>query len=253
MTRKRPLEILVRVADGRVARYPRCSMQDENSRLQDEIVHLRHQLANGGGSAPGASQQQQASGAPVPNRPTLPPISSASRPGSSAPPPHSLFGDHGPPPPPPPPAAPGSNPYATAADSLHASKRSRTDDTKPTIPSVSSVSKYPGPPGSNAGGSRPSSVGPNANQQPPRHQQPSPMPQNGGALSAPARRETASPAVNVGDKAGAASGDQQGELFDPETVTRDLKKEGSDWMTMFNPNVKRVLDVGLVHTLVHDS
>lgn len=79
------------------------------------------------------------------------------------------------------------------------------------------------------------------------------MPQNGGALSAPARRETASPAVNVGDKAGAASGDQQGELFDPETVTRDLKKEGSDWMTMFNPNVKRVLDVGLVHTLVHDS
>lgn len=24
-------------------------------------------------------------------------------------------------------------------------------------------------------------------------------------------------------------------------------------MTMFNPNVKRVLDVGLVHTLVHDS
>lgn len=43
------------------------------------------------------------------------------------------------------------------------------------------------------------------------------------------------------------------EQFDPESVTRDLKKEGSDWMTMFNPNVKRVLDVGLVHTLVHDS
>lgn len=43
------------------------------------------------------------------------------------------------------------------------------------------------------------------------------------------------------------------EPFDPESVTRDLKKEGSDWITMFNPNVKRVLDVGLVHTLVHDS
>lgn len=43
------------------------------------------------------------------------------------------------------------------------------------------------------------------------------------------------------------------EQFDPETVAKDLKKEGSDWMTMFNPNVKRVLDVGLVHTLVHDS
>lgn len=47
--------------------------------------------------------------------------------------------------------------------------------------------------------------------------------------------------------------EKQNEAFDPETVTRDLKKEGSDWMTMFNPNVKRVLDVGLVHTLVHDS
>lgn len=44
-----------------------------------------------------------------------------------------------------------------------------------------------------------------------------------------------------------------GDAFDPESVAKDLKKEGSDWMTMFNPNVKRVLDVGLVHTLVHDS
>lgn len=42
--------------------------------------------------------------------------------------------------------------------------------------------------------------------------------------------------------------------FDPATsVSSDLRKEGSDWLTMFNPNVKRQLDVGLVHTLVHDS
>lgn len=52
------------------------------------------------------------------------------------------------------------------------------------------------------------------------------------------------------DTPNAAGGERE---FDPETVARDLKKEGSDWITMFNPNVKRVLDVGLVHTLVHDS
>lgn len=38
----------------------------------------------------------------------------------------------------------------------------------------------------------------------------------------------------------------------PMTVP-GIKKEGSDWITMFNPSIKRVLDVGLVHTLLHDS
>ena len=37
------------------------------------------------------------------------------------------------------------------------------------------------------------------------------------------------------------------------SAPNSLKKEGSDWMSIFNPNVKRVLDVGLVHTLMHDS
>lgn len=41
--------------------------------------------------------------------------------------------------------------------------------------------------------------------------------------------------------------------IDPETLPSNMKKEGPDWLTMFNPNVKKVLDVGLVHTLVHDS
>jgi WD40 repeat protein len=31
-----------------------------------------------------------------------------------------------------------------------------------------------------------------------------------------------------------------------------MKKEGSDWFAIFNPNVKRVLDVSLVHTLMHE-
>jgi hypothetical protein len=36
-------------------------------------------------------------------------------------------------------------------------------------------------------------------------------------------------------------------------LPRELKKEGSDWVALFNPKVKKVLDVDLVHTLVHDS
>jgi hypothetical protein len=41
----------------------------------------------------------------------------------------------------------------------------------------------------------------------------------------------------------------------PETPTevKEVKKEGgADWMTLYNPKVKRTLDVELVHTLIHD-
>ncbi|CAO1629327.1 unnamed protein product [Parajaminaea phylloscopi] len=38
-----------------------------------------------------------------------------------------------------------------------------------------------------------------------------------------------------------------------DDVPKDLKKEGSDWHAVFNPNVKRTLDVNLVHTLMHES
>ena len=40
--------------------------------------------------------------------------------------------------------------------------------------------------------------------------------------------------------------------MDPETVPREMKKEGTDWVTMYNPKVRRTLDVELVHTLQHD-
>jgi len=40
--------------------------------------------------------------------------------------------------------------------------------------------------------------------------------------------------------------------LDPDEVPKDLKKEGSDWLAIFNPKVKRVLDVNLVHTLMHE-
>lgn len=40
--------------------------------------------------------------------------------------------------------------------------------------------------------------------------------------------------------------------MDPDDIPKELKKEGSDWMAIFNPKVKRVLDVNLVHTLMHE-
>lgn len=41
--------------------------------------------------------------------------------------------------------------------------------------------------------------------------------------------------------------------LDIHSVPREMKKEGSDWFAIFNPNVPRTLDVNLVHTLDHDS
>ena len=38
----------------------------------------------------------------------------------------------------------------------------------------------------------------------------------------------------------------------PDTLPKENKKEGSDWVTMYNPKVKKTLDVELVHTLMHD-
>ncbi|KAK4048016.1 general transcription repressor [Microbotryomycetes sp. JL201] len=209
------------------------ALQEENSRLQDEVVRLRQQVDagrplaghNGAPSTPGASSSHP--------RPTLPPISSATgqRPTSSHAIPsighglaHLYGGEH-------------------ARDSDGPSKRSRADEDE----RHAAVSK------AGHAGSRPSSTGPGS--------RPSPMPTNGAlpSLSTPARESAASPASGAEARSAAAAAaaantdEKMGEAFDPETVTRDLKKEGSDWMTMFNPNVKRVLDVGLVHTLVHES
>ena len=40
--------------------------------------------------------------------------------------------------------------------------------------------------------------------------------------------------------------------LDPLSVPPELKKEGSDWFAIFNPKIKRALDVNLVHTLHHE-
>ncbi|KAL4737248.1 WD40-repeat-containing domain protein [Aspergillus similis] len=41
--------------------------------------------------------------------------------------------------------------------------------------------------------------------------------------------------------------------WNPEDLPPSQKKEGVDWYAVFNPEVQRVLDVELVHHLVHDS
>ena len=35
-------------------------------------------------------------------------------------------------------------------------------------------------------------------------------------------------------------------------IPPEFKKEGNDWSVIFNPKVKRVLDVNSVHTLMHE-
>lgn len=41
--------------------------------------------------------------------------------------------------------------------------------------------------------------------------------------------------------------------LDPDQVRPDQKREGQDWFAIFNSNVRRVLDVDLVHTISHES
>ena len=41
--------------------------------------------------------------------------------------------------------------------------------------------------------------------------------------------------------------------LDPDQMRPDQKREGTDWFAVFNPNVRRSLDVELVHNLVHES
>ena len=42
------------------------------------------------------------------------------------------------------------------------------------------------------------------------------------------------------------------EDLDIHTIPPEYKREGSDWYALFNPKVKRVLDVQLVHNLMHE-
>ncbi|KAJ6511190.1 chromatin associated protein [Mycena sanguinolenta] len=41
--------------------------------------------------------------------------------------------------------------------------------------------------------------------------------------------------------------------LDLATIHPDWKKEGSDWFVIYNPKVKRTLDVSLLHTFIHET
>lgn len=47
-------------------------------------------------------------------------------------------------------------------------------------------------------------------------------------------------------------GNQLADL-DPDQLRPDQKREGVDWFAVFNPRIRRVLDVDLVHNLTHES
>ena len=40
--------------------------------------------------------------------------------------------------------------------------------------------------------------------------------------------------------------------FNLHDIPPEFQKEGSDWFALFSPKVKRVMDVNLVHTLMHE-
>ncbi|KAG1776746.1 WD40-repeat-containing domain protein [Suillus placidus] len=73
-------------------------------------------------------------------------------------------------------------------------------------------------------------------------------PPAGPAEPAPASSSTLVPINNA-----QSGGGQFPDDLDPHNVPPELKKEGSDWFAVFNGKVKRVLDVSLVHTLMHES
>ncbi|GAA5989426.1 hypothetical protein JCM10908_000469 [Rhodotorula pacifica] len=264
-------------------------MQDETIRLQEENLRLRHQLDSSSSSArtsiptPGGTASLTAPTPGTSGRTVLPPMTaplpSLTRPASG----NAFF----PPPPPPPPPRAGTADLAdreatNGHGSEYPNKRMRGG------PSVDEDDRKRGRHGGHAPptypSSRPSSAGSTtAGHQPPPLHHPAPRPPVGSsalpsvppsaagseAATSPRNSTTVPSSAAPGTKAptpgpaavavkeekteppAPASSTAAG--FDPETAPKDLKKEGSDWMTMFNPNVKRVLDVGLVHTLVHDS
>ncbi|GAA6027149.1 hypothetical protein JCM8097_002432 [Rhodosporidiobolus ruineniae] len=261
-------------------------LQEENSRLQEENARLRQQLDTSRSSIssqPSGTAALGSSTNPL-GRPTLPPLvggpgtpgGGAIRPGSSGP--GGAYpgreGEHGYPGGVPP-HANGGRERDGSVTHEHPNKRLRTEEDERR----KSAAQRHGSASIPYAGSRPPSTGPPA---PPTLHHPSPLPPSGipsiasGLGSAagspappagpapqpspapPAAPQPPAPASATPAAAPAApqvKDEKPVEVtsFDPETAPKDLKKEGSDWMTMFNPNVKRVLDVGLVHTLVHDS
>jgi glucose repression regulatory protein TUP1 len=79
-----------------------------------------------------------------------------------------------------------------------------------------------------------------------------PMPYPGNAQSPQVSHPTPDHARMGGPRAPPPVGNNLGDL-DVEALAPQYKKLGTDWHAVFNPQVQRVLDVDLVHTLVHES
>ncbi|KAJ7641244.1 chromatin associated protein [Roridomyces roridus] len=81
-----------------------------------------------------------------------------------------------------------------------------------------------------------------------------------GPGSSPASRRAPTPLPAVSLPPPPAAPTQQAYIMndflanlDPLNVHPDLKKEGNDWFVMYNPKVKRTLDVSLIHTFAHET
>lgn len=111
-------------------------------------------------------------------------------------------------------------------------------------PSLSSGSMPKLPPPGNASASA-------STLPPPHHPQHAPYASSGPAATSPLTEQGPSAAGALVPISGPPGGGFPDDL-DPHNVPPELKKEGSDWFAIFNPKVKRVLDVSLVHTLMHE-
>jgi glucose repression regulatory protein TUP1 len=94
------------------------------------------------------------------------------------------------------------------------------------------------------------SVGPGLPPQPPPHAGYGSAGPSSAISTSPADPPSSSSATLVPINTGSSGGFPDD--LDPHNVPPELKKEGSDWFAAFNPKVKRVLDVNLVHTLMHE-
>ncbi|QDS69986.1 hypothetical protein FKW77_003171 [Venturia effusa] len=229
------------------------------AKYDEEIMHLRRQLeAQGGPSQPAhlGGHGQNAPSHPPPSvghgpRDLFGGIMSGNGaqggPGLAPPPQEPIQPQgvppqmHGPPGLNPPPGPPGPPPFGGPYGGGPSSNGYAPQPPQPPQPTQS-----PGP-GSRARGQRgpPGPATPLQNQAAPypsSPQVPRPTPPPGQSQHQLALQAQQMPNV----------GNSLAEL-DPEQVAPHLKRDGSDWYAVFNPRVRRVLDVDLVHNLVHKS
>ncbi|KAI6043969.1 WD40-repeat-containing domain protein [Pisolithus marmoratus] len=135
-------------------------------------------------------------------------------------------------------------------ESSRDSKRIKTERMKSDRPDHYSPSLGAGPTKLPAPGGPPTYQGPGLPPPPSAHPPYAPGPGNpppGGPIEpAPSASSALAPPSS-------ASGSQFPDDLDPHNIPPEFKKEGADWFAVFNRKVKRVLDVSLVHTLMHES